>query len=175
MCVCVWSHFSHVRFFETQWTVACQAPLSIGFSRQEYWNGLPCPPPEDLPDPGIKPSSLMSPALEVRFFTNNATWGSVVKNLPANVGDTGSIRKIPWRRKSQPTLVLLPGKSHGQSCLVGYSPWDHRVGHNWAHIHIHTIMWISHGLCNFYGHLDCSYFLLVFSCAESLLLCVGFL
>ena len=46
--------------FATTWTVACQAPLSIGFSRQEYWIELPCPPPEDLPNPGIKPIPLKS-------------------------------------------------------------------------------------------------------------------
>ena len=59
------------------WTldyVACQAPLSIGFSRQEYWSGLPCPPPGDLPDPGIKPAPLKSPALADGFFTTSATW-----------------------------------------------------------------------------------------------------
>ena len=50
---CVLSHFSCVRLFVTLWTVARQAPLSMGFSRQEYWSGLPCPPPEDLPDPGF--------------------------------------------------------------------------------------------------------------------------
>ena len=50
---CVLSHFSRVRLFAPLWTVACQAPLSMGFSRQEYWRGLPCPPPGDLPDPGI--------------------------------------------------------------------------------------------------------------------------
>ena len=49
--------------FATPRTVACQAPLSMGFSRQEYWSGLPCPPPGDLPDPGIEPMSLVSPAL----------------------------------------------------------------------------------------------------------------
>ena len=53
----------------TPWTVAHQAPLSMGFSRQEYWSGLPCPPPGDLPNPGIEPASLMSPALAGRFFT----------------------------------------------------------------------------------------------------------
>ena len=58
----------------TLWTIACQAPLSMGFSRQEYWSGLPYSPPGDLPDPGIKPSSLMSPALADRFFTTSATW-----------------------------------------------------------------------------------------------------
>ena len=50
----------------------------MGFSRQEYWNGLPCPPPGDLPDPGIKPMSLMSPALVGRFFTTGATWDAPV-------------------------------------------------------------------------------------------------
>ena len=48
---------SHVRLFETLWTVAHHAPLSMGFSRQEYWSGLPFPSPEDLPDPGIEPRS----------------------------------------------------------------------------------------------------------------------
>ena len=51
------------------WTIACQAPLSMGFSRQEYWSGLPCPPSGDLPDPGIKPMSLVSPALAGGLFT----------------------------------------------------------------------------------------------------------
>ena len=58
----------------TSWTVARQAPLSVGFSRQEYWRGLPCPPPGDLPNPGIKPESLTSPALAVGFFTTRAIW-----------------------------------------------------------------------------------------------------
>ena len=57
------SCFSHVQLCVTVWPVACQVPLSIGFSRQEYWGGLPCPPPGDLRDPGIKPVFLMSPAL----------------------------------------------------------------------------------------------------------------
>ena len=48
--------------------------LSVGFSRQAYWSGLPCPPPGDLPDPGIKPAPLMSPALAGGFFTTSATW-----------------------------------------------------------------------------------------------------
>ena len=56
-------HFSCVWLFATLWTVVHQALLSMGFFRQEYWSGLPCPPPGDLPNPGIKPVSLMSPAL----------------------------------------------------------------------------------------------------------------
>ena len=61
--------FSDVQFFATLWTIACQAPLSMGFSRQEYWSGLPCPPAGDLPNPVIKPESLMSPSLGGTLFT----------------------------------------------------------------------------------------------------------
>ena len=68
------SHFSHVRLFAILWTVACQTPLSMAFSRQEYWSGLPCPPPGDLPDPGTEPLSLVSPAAAGRFFTTSTTW-----------------------------------------------------------------------------------------------------
>ena len=60
--------------FATPWTVACQAPLSMESSRKEYWNGLPFPSPVDLPDTGIKPASLASPALTGGFFNNSATW-----------------------------------------------------------------------------------------------------
>ena len=63
MHTCMLSCFSHFQLFVTLWTVACQGPLSMGFSRQEYWSGLPCPSPGDLPNPGIEPASLMSPAL----------------------------------------------------------------------------------------------------------------
>ena len=59
---------SRGRFFATLWTIACQAPLSLGFSRQEYWSRLPFPPPEYLPNPGIEPMSLPFPALAGGFF-----------------------------------------------------------------------------------------------------------
>ena len=58
------SHFSYARLFVTLWTVAHQAPLSIGFSRQEYWSGLPCLPLGDLTNPGIEPTSPVSPTLQ---------------------------------------------------------------------------------------------------------------
>ena len=58
------SRFSRVRLCATLWTVAHQAPLSMGFASQEYWSGLPCPPPGVLPDPGIEPESPVSPALQ---------------------------------------------------------------------------------------------------------------
>ena len=63
--------FSHVWLFATLWPVACQAPLSMGFSRQEYWSGLPCPPPGDLPQPQIKPEPS---EVAGRFFNPSVTW-----------------------------------------------------------------------------------------------------
>ena len=72
--VCVLSCSSHIQLFATPWTIACQAPLSMGFSRQEYWSGLPCLPSGDLPGPWTEPVSLMSPALVGGFFTTSTTW-----------------------------------------------------------------------------------------------------
>ena len=63
------SHFSRVRLLATPWIAAYQAPLPMEFSKQEYWCKLPFPTPGDLPDPGIKPGSLTSPALAGGFFT----------------------------------------------------------------------------------------------------------
>ena len=67
------SHFSYVQLFAIWWTIAHHAPVSMGLSRQEYWSGLPCPPPVDIPEV-IEHSSLLSPALASRFFTTSATW-----------------------------------------------------------------------------------------------------
>ena len=80
----------------------CQAPLFMGFSRQEYWSGLPCPFPGDLPNPGIEPMSLNV---------------SCTGNPPGNAGRdrrpgfNPCVRKIPWSRKWHPTPVFLPGKA----------------------------------------------------------------
>ena len=81
LCACVLSCFSCDLLIVTLWTVACQPPLSMGFSRQKYWSGLPCLPPGDLPDPGIEPPSLASPALASGFFTTSVT--SEAKNKVA--------------------------------------------------------------------------------------------
>ena len=62
------SHFSHVQLFATPLTIAHQAPLSMGFSKQGYWSGLPFPTLGDLPSPGTEPESLMSPALAGGFL-----------------------------------------------------------------------------------------------------------
>ena len=71
--LCMPSRFSYVRLFATLRTTAHQAPLFMGFPRQEYWSGLPYPPPGDLPDPGIESAFLMSSALAGGFFTPSAT------------------------------------------------------------------------------------------------------
>ena len=70
--MCMLSRFSRVRLYVTLWPAAYQAPLSMGFSRQEYWCGFPGPSPEDLLDPGIE--SPISPALRGVFFTTSAAW-----------------------------------------------------------------------------------------------------
>ena len=82
---------SRVRLFATPWTVASQAPLSLEFFRQEYWSGLPFLSPGDLPDPGIKPVSLMSSALAVGFFTISATFSGKQIHASKRVLDVSPI------------------------------------------------------------------------------------
>ena len=87
VCVCVCARvctraLSHVRLFVTLWTIAHQAPLSMGFPRQEYWSRLPFPSPGDLPDPGIKPVSPVSATLAGRFFTTAPGKPQPLLNLP---------------------------------------------------------------------------------------------
>ena len=77
--ICMLSHFSCIWLFAALWTIACGPPYGPpdpsvhSISQQAYWNGLPCPSPGDLPDPGTTPLSLTSPALAARFFTTNTT------------------------------------------------------------------------------------------------------
>ena len=87
---CVLSHFSHVQPCATIQTVARQVPLSIGFSRQEYWSGLLCPPPGDLSNPGSEAKSSMSPELAGGFFTTSTTWEAPQRGLLSSRGDLGS-------------------------------------------------------------------------------------
>ena len=70
----LWLVVSHVQLFGTAWTIAYKSPLSMGFSRQEYWSGLPFPSPGDLLDPGIEPASPVSPALKVNSLFS-VPWG----------------------------------------------------------------------------------------------------
>ena len=78
------SYFTCFHLFMTLLTVSCQVPQSMGFSRQEYWSGLLCSPPGDLPNPGKEPASLMSPAWAGRFFTTSATWETPGTTLDLN-------------------------------------------------------------------------------------------
>ena len=98
-----------VQLLATPWTaahVAYKAPLSMEFSRQEYWSGLPFPSPRDLPNSEIKPES---PALQA----------DALPSEPPRPHFNPWVGNIPWRRKWQPTPVFLPGNSHGQRSLVG--------------------------------------------------------
>ena len=84
MYTCMLSCLSLVQLFTTLWTIAHQAPLFMGFFKQEYWSGLPSPPPGYLTNPGTEPVSLMSPALTGGFFTTSTNWKGhpVGKPLP---------------------------------------------------------------------------------------------
>ena len=80
MMIIKWKWLSHARLFLTAWTVACQPPLSMQLPRLEHWSGLLFPTPGNLPNPGIEPASLVSPALKGRFFTAvppGKLWGGV--------------------------------------------------------------------------------------------------
>ena len=121
--------FSRVSLFTTLWTDACQTPLSMRFSRQEYWSGFPCPPPGDLGNPEMEPMSPMAPTSQADSVPLSH-WGSPQCRRP---GFNPWIRKFPWRREWLLTPVFLPEKAHGQRSLAGYCPWlCKRVGHNWA-------------------------------------------
>ena len=123
------SRFSRVRLFATLWTIAHQAPLSIGFSRQDYWSVLLFSSPGDLPDPGIEPLSLTSPGRPIYIYIHAYIY---IHNLSIYIcmyilglpwwlrGKESTcqcrrhrfdpwVGKIPWRRKWQPTPVFLLG------------------------------------------------------------------
>ena len=121
------SHFCCVQLFVTPWTVVHQTPLSMEFSRQEYWSGLPCPSPGDLPNPGIKAESVMSPALAGGFFTMSATWeaGKYTRKMhkhyhPAQpIAPTRPILLMSPEVLCSLTFTLQLSKSNLELCL----PW----------------------------------------------------
>ena len=107
MCHALLSCFSRVWLSATLRTVTHQASLSVGFSRQQYWTGLPRPPPGCLPDPGVEPASLTAPAMAGRFFTTRATF---------------AIKRIRGRRHtSEGILDERLMFTHGASVLVHLS------------------------------------------------------
>ena len=102
----------HVQLFATPWTTAHQAPLSIGFSRQEYWSELPCPSPSDLPDSGSNPCLVYLPALAGGFLTTSATWEA---QLPiAAVTNYQNLNSLKQHR-------LFSYSSGGQKSKIGFS------------------------------------------------------
>ena len=109
-CICAKS-LQSCRTLVSPWTVACQVPLSMGFSRQEYWSGLPCPPPGDLPNPETKPTDVTCPVLADVFFPTSAT--CCCRQVASVVSD--SVR--PHRR--QPTRLPRPWDSPGKNTGVG--------------------------------------------------------
>ena len=131
---CIHTHawmlsLSCVQLFVTPWTVAHQAPLSLEFSRQGYWNRLPFPLPGDRPNPETESTCLAPLALAGRFFINCATWEAIYiqwtgKKKKINFSNKSEIKvTLSRRRQWHPTPVLLPGKFQGQRSLVGCSPW----------------------------------------------------
>ena len=130
------SCFSHVRLFATPLTVACQAPLSMGFSWQEYWSGLPFPSPGDLYNSGIKPESPVSPALQIDFlplshypalflgFSCFTEWSSPDTLLLPHLfpGTLGYL--------SNPKTFLPLGLSSNFAQRCTLTPWPMRAQHN---------------------------------------------
>ena len=121
------SHFSHIWLFATPWTIAYQAPLSMEFSREEYWSGLPFPSP-----------------LQSRGSSRSRDWthvpwvfciGKQVVLLLSHLGShSSSFRDRQWH----PTPVLLPGKSHGWRSLVGCNPWGRWESDTTERLHFHV-------------------------------------
>ena len=103
----------------TPWTVVFQASLFMGFSKQEYWSGLPCPPLGDLPNPGVEPTSLMSPALVGGFFTTSATWEAHgTAQLPSIFKCSLHFSNVVWRACFNPCYL------RGGLCKVsGFLPF----------------------------------------------------
>ena len=122
---CLLSRFSRVRLFATLWSIARQVPLSMGLSRQEYWSGFPCPSPGDLPSPGIKPESLMSPALGRRVVYHSRhlrrvihTWNFCLCHWSQGFGLVIRRRHGLWRVLVCGAL-FRPGQGSRPSVIAG--------------------------------------------------------
>ena len=105
--------------------MAYQAPLSMGFSREGYLRGLPCPPPEDLPNPGIEPMSLTSPALAGKFFTTSATWEALARGQkgPNEWPRPVKVRNCS-KHKAMPPESYMEPLFHTDSTEVELAPWS---------------------------------------------------
>ena len=131
-CCC----FSRIQLCVILWTVARQAPLSMGFSREEYWIGLPFPPPGDLPDLRIESTSPTSPALAGRLFTTSATWEA----------------QSTWYFQA----VSHPSTNQAQTC------WPSEVRQDWVHSgwygHRHMTLENSNSNSFKFGNSNSTYF-----------------
>ena len=111
--MCMLSLFSHISLFAALWSVALQAPLSMGFSRQEPWSRLPCPPPGHLPDLGMEPTSLMSLALAGGFFTT-----VLLRKLLESTDPWCSQRAAPLQSRKLPGSSWLSNRHHSCGCTL---------------------------------------------------------
>ena len=137
MLLLLLSCLSHVQLCAALWTVLCQAPLCMGFSRQEYWSGLPFSSSGDLPEPRIESGSLAlqmeslplshQGSLRDIYMENSNFKVPVFNTCICSVISSWDLKghKVSERRRQwHPTPVLLPGKSHGWRSLVGCRPWN---------------------------------------------------
>ena len=141
--VCVLRHSSHCQLFATPWTVACQASLSMGFSRQEYWSGFPCPPPGDLPHLGISVSYVSCTGKQI-LHNYSTTW--VDKEMATH----SSV--LAWR---------IPGTGEpGGLPSMG----SHRVGHDWSHLAAEAAAQLAWGMWRLQAKWHSSFFSSVALC-----------
>ena len=141
----VLSYFSCVCLFVTPWTVASQAPLSMGFSRQEYWSGLACPPPGDLPNPQSVPMSLTSPALAGRFFSTNTTWEApwflLWQHFPPHHHPAASYQKNPVSCYPCFCLLFLAIYQHLLPCFFQFTAQSFVVLKYCFHLNFSLLLW----------------------------------
>ena len=139
---CMLGWFSRFQLFVTLWGIAHQAPLSMGFSRQEYWSGLPCPPPGDLPGPGIEPTSLLPPALAGGFFTTSTTGKAPLRSVCVCMCDSHSVMPDSlWPHSSASRVHWFSRKKYGSgghSLLQGIFPTQ---GSKWGLPHCRQIVY----------------------------------
>ena len=148
VCVCVCVCCAQFCLFSTPWTVACQAPLSMGFFRQEYWTGLPFSPPRDFSNSGIKPMPSASSALASRFFTTELS-GKPEVNAQT---ETNIYMPLWWHhRLDRHMFEWTPGVGDGQGGLACCDSWgrkesDTNERRNWTDVclDINKCLYISY-------------------------------
>ena len=123
LCVSLYVHRLVVWLFETPWTVACQASLSMGFSRREFWSVLPFPPPGDLPNPGVEPESFTSPALAGRFFMSSGTWDALKNSLAVLKNITHTMIIWPIKYMNTSYISIIHNRWKVETALMSTNGW----------------------------------------------------